>query len=57
LENTKQLIKHFSVISLRLSYGFTERHLQGKNMKILDPKPLSEPCSKLYILRLYRSVV
>jgi len=50
-------MKHFSIISLRLSYGCSERHLAGKNRKILGPKPISEACPKHYILRLYRSVV
>jgi len=35
-------MKHFSVISLRLSYGCSARHLPGKNRKILGPKPISE---------------
>ena len=48
-KNTKQLIKHSPIMFLRLSYGFTARHLPGENRKILGPKPTLQACPKHYI--------
>jgi len=50
-------MKHFSIISLRLSCGFTGRHLPGKNRSVWGASPIPQPCSEHSILRLYRSVV
>ena len=49
LENTKQLMKHFSIISLRLSYGCSARHSPGKNRRVWGASHIPQPCSEHYI--------
>jgi len=57
LENTKELIKHSSIILLRLSHGCSARHLPGKNRRVWGASPIPQPCLEHYILRLYQSKV
>ena len=48
-KHIKQLIRHFSIISLRLSYGCSARHLPGKNRRVWGASPIPQPCSEHYI--------
>jgi len=50
-------MKHSSIIFLRLSCGFTARHLPGKNRRVWGASPIPQPCPEHYILRLSWSVV
>jgi len=42
-------MKQFSIISLRLSYGCSARHLPGKNRRVWGASPIPQPCSEHYI--------
>jgi hypothetical protein len=55
--STKQLIKHSSIIFLRLSYGCSARHLPGKNRRVWGTSPIPQPCPEHYLLCLYLLVV
>jgi hypothetical protein len=55
-ENTKQLIKHSSIIFLRLSNGCSARHLPDKNKGVWGTSPIPQLCPEHYLLRLSQSV-